>query len=76
MVEDLGEAEKLLDNNPYLRSRAQYLIRSGMLVDDLSGWGGWLGRYQAALHAEVKRLQMGRAEHPPEQPAVDAHGRL
>jgi type IV secretory pathway VirD2 relaxase len=75
MVEDLGEAEKLLDNKPYLRSWAQYLIRRGVLVDELSGWGGWLGRYQAALHAEVKRLEMEGAVHHLGRPRGDAHGR-
>jgi hypothetical protein len=75
MVEDLGEAEKLLDNKPYLRTRAQDLIRRGVLVDDSSGWGGWLGRYQAALHHEARRLEMERAAHRREQTTVDAHGR-
>jgi hypothetical protein len=58
MVEDLGEAEKLLDNKPYLRSCAQRLIKRRVLVDEVRRWGGWLGRFQAALHAEIKRLDM------------------
>jgi hypothetical protein len=48
-VEDLGNAEALLKNRPFLRSCAQRLIRRGVIPTE-EGWGGWLGKYQAAVY--------------------------
>lgn len=48
-IEDFGNAEKLLNNRNYFEATAQRLRELGVFpVQD--GWGGWLGRYQAALH--------------------------
>ncbi|MFZ0934128.1 MAG: DUF3363 domain-containing protein [Bryobacteraceae bacterium] len=47
-VNDLGDAEKLLVNPRHLGERARELIKRGIMPTE-DGWGGWLGRYQAAL---------------------------
>jgi type IV secretory pathway VirD2 relaxase len=47
-VEDLGNAEALLHNWAFLRSSAQRLIGRGVVPTE-EGWGGWLGKYQAAV---------------------------
>jgi type IV secretory pathway VirD2 relaxase len=47
-VNDLGDAEKLLDNPSHLGNIARELLKRGITpIED--GWGGWLGRYQAAV---------------------------
>jgi type IV secretory pathway VirD2 relaxase len=47
-IEDFGDSEALLRNGAHLKQTARTLINRG-LVPDEDGWGGWLGRYQAAL---------------------------
>ena len=47
-VNDLGDAEKLLDNPRHFGGAARQLLKSGIMPTE-DGWGGWLGRYQAAL---------------------------
>lgn len=47
-VTDLGDAEKLLKNTGHLSATARELVKLGTGPTE-DGWGGWLGRYQAAL---------------------------
>ena len=47
-VEDLGNAESLLSNRRYFTNIARKLLNRGIMPNE-DGWGGWLGRYQAAL---------------------------
>ncbi len=47
-AEDLGDAERLVRNRRHLVDRAKEL-RSDGLVTVGHAWGGWLGRYYAAL---------------------------
>jgi hypothetical protein len=47
-VIDLGDAEMLLSNPRHLGETARQLLNRGITPTD-DGWGGWLGRYQAAL---------------------------
>ena len=47
-VENLGNAEVILTNRLHLESSARASIRRGVVPTE-DGWGGWLGRYQAAL---------------------------
>ena len=47
-VNDLGDAEKLLKNTRHLSETASELLKRGITPSE-DGWGGWLGRYQAAL---------------------------
>jgi hypothetical protein len=52
LIEDLGEAEKILNNRFVLHQAARRLIRDGKFGDlQQTAWGGWLGRY----HDEVRR---------------------
>jgi type IV secretory pathway VirD2 relaxase len=45
---DYGDGERLLSNSEYLRNSAQRLAKKGMIPES-GGWGGWLGKYEAAL---------------------------
>jgi hypothetical protein len=53
-VEDLGDAETLVNASERLEATAKALIKRGILPTE-DGWGGWLGRYQRALrHAAIE----------------------
>ncbi len=58
-IEELGTAEAILRNRPYLKGVAQQLIRKGMTPEE-DGWGGWLGRYRAAVRKTVLEVQQER----------------
>jgi hypothetical protein len=63
-VEDLGDAEAVLRNKRHLRQAVRQRVKQGIVPEE-SGWGGWLGRYQAALREtalEVKQAQEREAE--------------
>ena len=47
-INDLGDSESVLRNKAHMRQTARDLVKRGIVPDD-DGWGGWLGRYQAAL---------------------------
>ncbi len=49
-IDDRGDAEAVLRNKRYLKETAQSLMRRGIIPEE-DGWGGWLGRYQAAVRA-------------------------
>jgi Protein of unknown function (DUF3363) len=53
--EDLGDAEAILRNKPHLRDTARKLVKRGVIPEE-GGWGGWLGRYQAALRQTTQEL--------------------
>ncbi len=55
-VNDLGDGEKLLINPRHLGERAGELIKRGILPTE-DGWGGWLGRYQAALCKAAREIE-------------------
>jgi type IV secretory pathway VirD2 relaxase len=62
-VQDLGDSEKVLDNRALLRENARALLKRGIIPTE-DGWGGWLGRYQAALASvarEHKEQQLARS---------------
>ena len=56
-VHDSGDAEQVLRNDHHLREKAQVFLTHGIVPPE-DGWGGWLGRYQAA----VKRTTVERTE--------------
>jgi hypothetical protein len=62
-VDDLGDAEKILADKSYMRQSAQDLIKRGAFTDEISCWGGWLGRYKASQQAELKAIK-GTTQHP------------
>jgi hypothetical protein len=47
-IEDFGDAERVLRNKRHLGDRARALLVHGIVPSE-DGWGGWLGRYQAAI---------------------------
>jgi hypothetical protein len=58
-VQDLGDAERLLRNARRLSEAASQLLKRGVVpVED--GWGGWLGRYQAALSQTATEMSRRR----------------
>ena len=73
-INDFGDAEAVLRNRSVLRQAAQMHINRGVIPEE-DGWGGWLGRYQAALRKtaldEVDR-EKGAARHPERR---RSHGR-
>ena len=66
-VRDLGDAEALLKNRSLLREKARDLLQEG-IVPAQEGWGGWLGRYQAALANTAAELSQ-------EWPLAQSRGR-
>lgn len=72
-IEDLGDAESILNNRRHLDATAKALIKRGILSFE-DGWGGWLGRYQTALRRAAMEL-----EYPPghdrEKTRYRSHGR-
>jgi len=59
-VNDLGDAELLLSSPRHLAETARQLQKQGIMPTE-DGWGGWLGRYQAAL-CETLREMLDRKE--------------
>jgi hypothetical protein len=55
-VQDMGDAELIVRNKRHLEETARSLVNRGVLPTE-EGWGGWLGRYQAALSEAASRLQ-------------------
>jgi type IV secretory pathway VirD2 relaxase len=52
-VDDLGDANALLQNSSYFHKEAEILIRRG-IHDVQPVWGGWLGQYQTKLQNELR----------------------
>ena len=55
-VNDLGDAERLLNNPRHLGETARQLLKRGIMPTE-DGWGGWLGRYQSALQEKAVETQ-------------------
>jgi len=52
-VDDLGDANSLLQNSSHFRKEADLLLRRG--VHEVQPvWGGWLGQYQTRLQTELR----------------------
>lgn len=49
-IEDFGAADSILKSKAFLGRAAEALITRGIIPGE-EGWGGWLGRYQAAVRA-------------------------
>lgn len=73
-IEDLGDAEAILNSPGQLDATARALIKRGILpVED--GWGGWLGRYQSALRHAAMELEYPRSPHDREMTRDRSRGR-
>jgi type IV secretory pathway VirD2 relaxase len=55
-IRDQGDAEGVLNNARHLSEAVSELRKSGVIPTE-DGWGGWLGRYQAALLASTHKIQ-------------------
>ena len=79
-AEDLGNSESVLGNRRHLAETAQKLVKRGIIPME-DGWGGWLGRYQAALRATALRLEQEREQeqltrrHERQRDKDRSHGR-
>jgi hypothetical protein len=58
-IEDLGDADALVNSHGRLEATAKALIKRGILPAE-DGWGGWLGRYQSALRRAAMELEYPR----------------
>jgi type IV secretory pathway VirD2 relaxase len=58
-IRDLGDAEKLLNNRRLLEENARELLKRGAIPTE-DGWGGWLGKYQAALASTANEIVHNR----------------
>ena len=61
-VDDLGDANALLQNSSYFNKEAEVLLRRG-IGDVQPVWGGWLGQYQSKLQSELRNPDRGRREN-------------
>jgi type IV secretory pathway VirD2 relaxase len=67
-IRDLGDAEKLLNNRRLLEENACELLKRGATPTE-NGWGGWLGKYQAALASATNEI--GRNREPQSAPSPE-----
>ena len=51
-IDDFGDADSVLKNTALMGEAAQSYIARGIISGE-EGWGGWLGRYQAAVCANA-----------------------
>ena len=58
-IRDLGDAEKLLNNRRLLEENARALLKRGVIPTE-DGWGGWLGKYQAAMASTANEIGRNR----------------
>jgi len=54
-VQDMGDSEKVLKNRAMLGEKARALLKQGIIPTEDS-WGGWLGKYQAALASVARQV--------------------
>jgi hypothetical protein len=55
-VQDLGDSDKVLKNRALLGENARAHMKRGIMPTE-NGWGGWIGRYQAALTTTAHEIQ-------------------
>ena len=55
-VNDLGDADRLLSDTRHLGEKVYELLKRGTRPTD-DGWGGWLGKYQAALCKTIPEIE-------------------
>jgi hypothetical protein len=72
-VEDFGAAQAMLGNKRHLQEAARALLNRGVIPRE-DGWGGWLGRYQAALRRASMDLERGCRESDPPNPDAKRRG--
>jgi type IV secretory pathway VirD2 relaxase len=60
-AEDLGRADDILKNRLHLTEAAEKFMKQGLIPGE-DGWGGWLGKYQAALREAALQLEEKETE--------------
>ncbi len=65
-IEDFGDAERLVRNRRHLVDRAKELHSNGVGLEE-GVWGGWLGRYQAALTKTGREIPVFESVRPAER---------
>ena len=60
-VDDLGDANALLQNSSHFHKEAVLLVRRGV-HEVQPTWGGWLGQYQTKLQTELRSLDRRERE--------------
>jgi type IV secretory pathway VirD2 relaxase len=60
-VNDLGDAARLLNNSRHLREKVHELLTRGIMPME-DGWGGWLGKYQAAVCKTIREIEEGELD--------------
>jgi type IV secretory pathway VirD2 relaxase len=55
-VNDLGDADRLLRDQRHLGEKVYELLNRGIVPTE-DGWGGWLGKYQAALCKTIREIE-------------------
>jgi type IV secretory pathway VirD2 relaxase len=55
-VNDFGDAAGLLSNPRYLSEKVHELLNRGIVPTE-DGWGGWLGKYQAAMCKTIREVE-------------------
>ena len=60
-IQDYGDAEQLLKNRRVLGENARALLKRGVTPAQ-DGWGGWLGKYQAALEGAAREATQNPVE--------------
>ena len=73
-IEELGDAESILNQRGHLDPKARNLIKRGILPTE-DGWGGWLGRYQAALRRAAMELEFQHPAHDLDKARDRSRGR-
>ena len=63
-IESFGDAERVIRNKRHFGDKARSLVSRGLAPVD-EGWGGWLGRYQAAMKDAVDELNTAQARTEP-----------
>jgi hypothetical protein len=69
-VQDFGDSEKVLKNRALLGESGRGLLRRGMMPTE-DGWGGWLGRYQAALAGVARENSHNKETQPSKRQGRD-----
>jgi type IV secretory pathway VirD2 relaxase len=59
IAQDFGDSEKVLKNRALLGENARDLLKRGVMPTEV-GWGGWLGRYQAALTGVARESSLSK----------------
>lgn len=65
-IEDYGSADLVLTNQALIGRIAHTLVNRGIILNH-EGWGGWLGRYEAAVRRAALELRNQSKKHTNER---------